>query len=272
MIYLTYDYKKLPDGLGAQYHRVLGIFALAHYYNFKYFHTPITFFEHFVDANLAEDFFQIKNNYSFDINFDIEFDFENPRPEQLEIIKKRFSGKEKNVLVKIWNPFVSLIQNDCFEYLDVEIPNLRKILPNRDLFFDKTELNISIHIRRNDVNKNHFRYKDLGYFLNIIDSLKKKYKDKKKIHILTQITEENKNEFDILKNFEEVTLHTNNDVFFDLYHLIYSDVLVTGGSGFSSVAALYNKNTVYYVPKILFDGSLTKKLNRWKSIDELLLS
>lgn len=272
MIYLTYDHKKLPDGLGAQYHRVLGILALANFYNFKYIHTPINFFEHSVSPRLAEDFFQIKNHYSDDsIDFDLIFELENPIPEQFFVINKRFSNKNKNILIKIWNPFVSLIENKCFDYFDVEIPKLRGILSKREIIFDKNILNISIHIRRNDITKDHFRYKNINYFLNIIDGLQKTYCVKKKIHIFTQISNDNKNEFDIFDQIEEVSIHANGDVFSDLYHMIESDVLVTGGSGFSSVAALYNKSIVYYLPKILFDGSTTQKLSRWKSIDDLML-
>jgi uncharacterized protein with HEPN domain len=80
----------------------------------------------------------------------------------------------------------------------------------------------------------------------IINNLKKEYPNSD-IHIFSQ-----EKYFDIkfkkLRDIKDVIIHFDDLDLFDVFHhLCKADVLVTGLSSFSVIAALYNKNKIIYL-------------------------
>jgi hypothetical protein len=66
------------------------------------------------------------------------------------------------------------------------------------------------------------------------------------ICIFTEITPENKNEFNIFQN-DQIKIVANEDVLTTLEYLIQADILIMCKSSFSYIAGLYNKNQVIYM-------------------------
>jgi len=247
MLYLTYDTTVCCDGLGAQYQRVVGIIALAIEYNCIYVHTPLDKIE-FVHSKeyLAEieKYFQIKNNYTNvdQIKFDKVISIICPKEED---ILSNFNNPG-NTLIKICVPYDILDKNTKLYYKAIDF--LKIIKEKKEIFNEDNIIKIAIHIRRGDVSfdKNTSRYIPIDYYIKIINSLKKKYKNSK-IYILTEINENNLNEFKIFKNYKNVIVFPNLDTLYTLEFLIKADVLVISKSSFSYLAGLYNNNIVYYI-------------------------
>ena len=266
MLYLTYNININNDGMGAQYHRIIGIICISEYYNFKYVHTPITKMEHLDDLKYLDDienFFQIVNNYQNvnSINYDEVFEENNPSINDLN----KYDIK-KNILIKIFLPhnicdFNTDIYKEC-------MPKLHNILTNKYLPFYENNNNkkIAIHIRRGDVtqNKNIDRYTSLNEIINIINVFKDKYNNCS-FYIFTQIDDNNKNEFDIFNNDASINIRANEDILLTLNHLINADILIICKSSFSYLAGLYNINEVYY-----FDF-WHNPLNNWENVKDLKL-
>ncbi len=266
MLYLTYNIKINPDGMGAQYQRVVGIICISLYYNFQYVHTPIIKMDHIEDMkylNNIDNFFQISNNYPNvdSIVYDNIFEESNPTIDDLN----KYNINNKNILVKIYLPY-NICDNNTIVY-ETGMQRLRNILIDKNLpFYKNNYKKIAIHIRRGDVKAtvNENRYVPLDEIIKIINTFKKKY-DNCSFYIFTQIDETNKNEFDIFNNDTMVQIKANEDILLTLNHLIHADILVLCKSSFSYLAGLYNNNTVYY-----FDF-WHSKLSNWKNINELEL-
>lgn len=113
--------------------------------------------------------------------------------------------------------------------------------------FENDFLNIAIHIRRGDVythftqnNKCQARWREIDYYQKIIDFLETKYNNSC-IHIFS----EGKKELFNLK-LKNGVYHLNENDFKTFHMMASADILVTGMSSFSIVAAYVNKNITYY--------------------------
>jgi hypothetical protein len=140
--------------------------------------------------------------------------------------------------------------------------NFKLINKNYPEYFNKSMVNIAIHIRRGDIcfpqNIKTFEhaYFPNKYFVLLINSFHKKYKNAN-IHIFSN--KENTEGWDDFKDLN-VTLHLRSRIANglsknnqkqihyekkDICHFCEADILVIGGT-FSYVAAFFNLNTVYY--------------------------
>lgn len=281
MLYLTYDASSLHDGLGAQYQRIIGIIGLATRYNCAYVHTPPEKLAHGVTPATAEDFFGIAQAFpSVDsVTYDEVITTRCPSEEALQSYINIATSSEKNTLVRIlfpygiiegWSSSRTLSEDYVREHrlpvYDLAMSLVRPLLSATcPLSFDTSKLNIAIHIRRGDVLQlnEEPRDKPASFYDDIIAKLKKRYSQPKRIHVYSQITEANRDEFTPWANDPEIQLHADEDVFLSLYHMIHADVLVTGCSSFSLVAGLYSTNPVFYVPYA------HKPLPRWANIESL---
>jgi hypothetical protein len=134
---------------------------------------------------------------------------------------------------------------------------------NRTLIYDKNKINIAIHIRvfndndticeniesytSSDRNSSIRYYFTCEMYEKLITKLKIQYPNSD-IHIFSQ-----EKYFDIkfkkLREIENINIHFDDLDLFDTFnHLCKADVLVMGLSSLSIIAALYNKNTVIYLP------------------------
>jgi len=267
MLYLTYNINWLPDGMGAQYQRIIGIIGIANYYNYIYVHNPIIKMAHLdTDDYLVniENYFQIMNNYS-NVN-SIVYDniYEENSPAVDTLINYDSKNKDKKILIKICFPY-SICDANPIIYEKV-MPRLRSLIIDKNLPFynnDKT-IKIAIHVRRGDVklNVNGDRYTSINDIIKIIKFLRNKYTNCT-FYIFTQIDETNKNEFDIFNNDNTVKIKANEDQLLTMKHLINADILVMCKSSFSYIAGCYNKNIVYY------ESFWHNPLSNWINIQNL---
>jgi len=265
-LYLTYDINYHSDGFGAQYHRLVGIYCLAKLIDAKYAHTPIIRFEH-LPENYSE-----KINQHFGLNkFELgqngvpevfQETISNTIPNTLDSLKIDTQGENK--LIKIGMPHHILDNNpDLFDVGMNELRELKKKINLPEFVNNKT--NIAIHIRRGDVGteSNSDRYTDNNYYVNIINKLNEKYKGCN-IFIFSQGTEG----FDEFKQIQNVKILNDFDVIETFEYLCNADVLIMAKSSLSYLAALYsNSSDIYMEP---FTHWPHKKLNRWKSMNDLM--
>ena len=247
MLYLTYELG--IDGLGGQYQRIIGILALSKKYGCKYVHTPIQYMEHIPEPkqeylNKIEEYFQISQHYknSKDLIYDKVISVQSPNIENAILLYK---SSTENILLVLGNPSAILDRDtSIYNYI---IPELRQIKQKIDLpHYDLHNKNIAIHIRRGDVNQTRYpdRYTKIEYFKKIAEQLSHRHQTAN-ICIFTELTDENKNEFEIFNDMN-VKIIANEDVLTTLDYLICADILVTCKSSFSYIAGLYNANTVLY--------------------------
>ena len=279
MLYLTYDASSLHDGLGAQYQRILGIIGLAARYNCTYVHTPVEQLAHGVLPHDAEAFFGIQRAFPSvnEVIYNEVITTRCPSEEALLSYIRIAESSGKNILVRILLPYgilegwsgekklsESYVMEHRLPIYDCAMQLVRPLLSTSiPLSFNTSRLNIAMHIRRGDILhlQEESREKPLSFYIGIIDKIKKLYPQQKVIHVYTQITDANRDEFVDLVNNPEIQLHANEDVLSSLYHMICSDVLITGCSSFSLVAGLYNTNRVFYVEYA------HKPLPRWTTIE-----
>lgn len=279
MLYLTYDASSLHDGLGAQYQRIIGIVGLAARYNCTYVHTPVEQVAHGVTPEEAEAFFGIGRAFPSvgSVNYGEIITTRCPSEEALLSYIRIAESSGKHTLVRILFPYgiiegwsgerqlsESYLSEHRLPIYDRAMSLVRPLLSttfSRSL--NTSLLNIAMHIRRGDVLhlQEEPRDKPLSYYFGIIEKIKKLYPLPKMIHIYTQITDANRDEFVDLVRDPEIQLHADEDVFSSLYHMIHADVLITGCSSFSLVAGLYNTNRVFYVPYA------HRPLPRWTNIE-----
>jgi hypothetical protein len=256
------------EGVGAQYQRIIGLLAIAKRHNLKYFHIPI----------------QIGHNYSNDPEWNQKWDI-------MFNIKKLANNNDidYSLLEKIYTPYINDISleqllkdnenktNILNHYFlpfnifdsnpDYYLSNIQNDLitayddnnSTRKLIYDKTKINIAIHIRvYSDYdglkyfddysnNKSNRFYMNCDMYITLISKLKNTYQNAD-IHIFSEETY-----FDLhykkIRDIDNIKIHLNDlDTFDTFHHLCKADVLCLGTSSFSIVAGFYNKNTVIYLP------------------------
>ena len=243
-------------------------------------HTPVEDIAHGVKTEDAEAFFGISGAFPsvHSVSYGEVITARCPSEEALLSFIRIAESSGKNTLVRILFPYgivegwssakplsESFIREHRLPMYDRAMTLLRPHLsPAIPLSFDTTKLNISIHIRRGDVVhlKEEPRDKPLSFYVKIIETLRALYPQSKTIHVYTQLTDTNRNAFVEFATVPDIKLHADEDVFSSLYHMIHSDVLVTGCSSFSLVAGLYNTNRVFYV------NYAHKALPRWTNIED----
>jgi len=249
MLYLAYSTSN--DGLGGQYQRILGLMALARKYQCTYVCNPILQMEHIPNPQTEylkriEDFFQIQNNFSSinEHHYDQVINFE--RISELTILSYLEKAQNSNILLKICIPN-AILDNDPNIY-NLIIPQLRDIKGTIPLpLYSSVKKNIALHIRRGDVSEitHPGRFTPISVFKQIADKLVIQYPDSN-ICIFTEITQENKDEFNIFQK-DQIKVVANEDVLTTLEYLIQADILIMCRSSFSYIAGLYNKNQVIYM-------------------------
>ena len=136
-----YTIKGKTDGFGAQYQAILSGIAYCNYEKYVYVHTPIKQMEHNVDVSKANEFIGINTTHN-----DICKIEEQPFSESVHFSETPSIYYTDKVLKYI---------REC--YYSTEKPSIGLI-------------DIAIHIRRGDVNKNknQNRYTDNSYYREII--------------------------------------------------------------------------------------------------------
>ena len=120
--------------------------------------------------------------------------------------------------------------------------------PKGDLTsLNRNIINISLHIRRGDVNKNQnsTRFTENQHYIDILNFLLpilEKYNKTYSINLYSQ------GEVTDFKEFEKFTIdfHLNESIFSTFHNLIHSEILILAKSSFSYLAGLYSNNIIFY--------------------------
>jgi hypothetical protein len=222
------NYKK-HDGFGSVFQNIIFDILYTEYHGNTFVYTPIPTIDH---------------NYTNDPNFTIEL-------EEFMNIKNEYKcpdNLDKNTIITY--PI-------CTTYSFIE-SNINKIFSSesfnklKNIFykgkhspFDKNYINIAVHVRRHNSRDTRIAGTDTpdSYYLNIINTIRKKYIDKQlKFHIYSQ---GNENNFNVYKNNDTI-FHLNESVKDTFTGLVYGDILVMSRSSFSYIAALLSNGIIYY--------------------------
>jgi hypothetical protein len=269
MLYITYNANNFHnDGMGAQYQRMIAIISICFYfqYNAEYIHTPITKIEHIYsneEVQQIEDYFGFSKRFKCvtDINYDeiVEYNIIKDYDIFNNLIRKS-KIENKNILLKTALIF-NIVEKYMYMYENAMI-HLRSICSCKIgeegvalNHYIKHGKNVAIHIRRGDVTLNTtnrdilLRFTPMDVFKNIIMKLQqqKEYSDMN-FYIFTELTVENKHEFEIFNDIDNLEIISDNQTLNTFHHLANADVLVTCKSSFSYISAFYNPNIVYYLP------------------------
>jgi len=271
-MYITYNYLntcniKELEGIGSQYQKIITLYAVARKHNLKYIHIPISIGHNYEKDeewdNKWDKFFNFKkisNNDEIDIDdLDKEFILNNYD------FKNILDEKDSKKLYFVFHTLTIFEKNPDYYFKDIQddlINAYNETNNNRKLIYNKNKINIAIHIRvfndydniceninsyiTSDKNLSYRYYYTCEMYEKMINDLKNEYPNSD-IHIFSQ-----EKYFDIkfknLRKIKDINIHFNDLNLFDtFYHLSKADILVTGLSYFSLIAALYNKNKIIYL-------------------------
>ena len=273
MIYLTIHRK---DGFGVYYLTIIKAIIFSKEHNITYLHTPSTYIAH---HNNEPDFPLIMEKFCNVADGEKLFDSDQIFDEIITIdridintVKRYFSNNSSN----------QIHNND--EFLHMEKPEFNilfrvsnfdpKVLPSIDsnismfisryyrtekpeiLYYTEDELNVAVHIRRGkDISKEHNKYIDDEYYLNIIKHICSHLSEtnmKYKIHIFSQ------QGLDINKYLNDETSFNIDENIRETFHaMVCADILVISPSStFSIAASLLNTNCV-----------INRKLDQYSAIN-----
>jgi hypothetical protein len=231
-MYFTSD--KRVDGFGSQFQTLLHIIYYSSVNNAEYIHIPIQTIEH---------------NYLND-------------PQYVKTLEEFMCVKMFKSIHDIDTSCISNVRNitsaECRNYFEKDVNRAMShisLVTYKSTFwnninenhYNNNKFNISIHIRRGDVqpNYNSYRYTSNQFYLTQMQHLSEKYKDRDILfHIYSEGLE---SEFECFKT-QNTVLHLNEDVKTTFIGLITSDVLVQSKSSFSYVAGLLSKGIIYHIP------------------------
>ena len=254
------------EGVGATYQRIIAFLAIAKKHNLKYIHILPKIGHNYNNEQewheKWDNMFNImkltNNNYNIDLSkFENNF-FTDITKEDIE----KLSITIDNNIYNYFNPYEIFDKNPHYYLSDIQDELINAYDENnnhRKLIYDKNKINIAIHMRvYNDYdNKENYEncknntsirhYMTSEKYIKLINYLKDKYPNSD-IHIFSQ-----EKYFDLcykkIRDVDNVIFHFDDlDTFETFHHLCKADVLCMGTSSFSILSAIYNKNTVIYLP------------------------
>lgn len=224
----TITHVEQADGFGSQFQTIIAAAVYADLHDMEYAYTPFSFMEHNYDNDPE---FILKKECL--INFIGNFALADQNSIPLKVNFKSFfdthikACASSNALQKIRRVF--------------------RANKNKNDYFNSSQYNIAIHIRRPNAHDNRIDGSDTpnSLFLDTIKNLRELYADKNiQFHIYSQGNEAS---FDLFKN-SDTTIHLNDSVEDSFPALVFADVLVTSRSSYSYAAALLSEGLVYYIP------------------------
>lgn len=228
---MYYTIATTTDGFGAQYQKIVETYIYCKMNDLNFLYKP---------------FYTVDHNYENDINYTNKI-------EELVNLKNNIENiNNKNNICKL--DYNSIVRPFFEKNIDIlcnteHMEFIKKCYwGNKDKFCSKNDtLNVSIHIRReNPHDRGQAGARTTtpnSYYLNVMNHIREKYKDKKiSFSIFSQ---GNINKFKELENVD-VKFYLNYDVFETFKMLVSSNILVTSPSSFSYVAALITDGEVYY--------------------------
>jgi hypothetical protein len=218
------------DGFGAQYQRIIETYIYCKLNKINYLYKTLNKIEH----NYEND---SKYNDNIETLINLKNNIEND---------SQLMATELDFLSIVCNFFEKNIDECCkSEHMDF----IKKCFwENKDRnYFKNSKINIAIHIRRDNPH-------DMGragerittpnsYFLNIINQIRHKYKDKElSFHIYSQGNVNNFSEF----ISDDTFFHIDENIIETFTGLVAADILLTSPSSLSYTAALISDGEIYY--------------------------
>jgi hypothetical protein len=260
---MSITYEMTDEGVGAQYHRIVGMLGIAKKHDLKFIHKKITVGHNYDnDPQWNEKWDEIFNIKS--IKSIVEIDDENTRTnKQIVNLGHHASIDDINMIKKNQDNIYSLIvpYDIIFPaskiYYDIIKNDIRDAYNNKSqtFLFDKDKKNIAIHIRvinECDDKDEYVNYENLtGRFdispekyVMLICKFKNIYPNHN-IHIFSQNNIFLK--YKDLEKIDNIKFHLDIDSITTFHHLCNADILVIAESSFSYLAAIYNKNKVIHL-------------------------
>jgi hypothetical protein len=293
---LTYDNTRLTDGVGAQLHRIYGIWAISRLFDLPYLHSPITRVDYqglgALEANAFDPIFHFEFNDLFHIDSDpvphddfFSIDLGNIYPGQIQlfpILVDSGATLGKPALARINFPHgIGDRFPDCYEAC-------KKISPFASPDRDGRMLRVAVHVRRGEqVLVDSGRLLPNAYFINVaasvarvLDGLKIEYQVELWTEVPTgeftvypdhhgisgRITDSalitpemyRLDDFDVLPN---LVRRVNGKTIDCLRQLATADILIMSRSSFSYVAAVLNRNGI-----VMYHPFWHEPLSSWMTV------
>lgn len=171
-------------------------------------------------------------------------------------------GPDNTVYSLPYNQFSGYLSNLLWDY-NTELKDLYWKNKNKHCW-DNGKINVAIHIRRGDINqqKNPDRFISLKSYKEVIDTLRSKNKN----YLFHVYSEGNSNAFRELQS-EDVVLRLNGSDTEAFHELCSADILVTGLSSYSVMAAYLSNAEIVYFP--FFNYTDWKNQNHCMSVNDL---
>jgi hypothetical protein len=225
------------DGFGSQYQKIIECYIFSKFNNLIFHYRPFSSIEH----NYDNDSLFIKKKEKF-INLIDNIENINFEQYKYTIVTHEtfmYNFFEKNIDICCNSEHMKFIKNCFWKNKDKNV-------------FKNENMNIVIHIRRLNAhdggitNAGDRITNNNNYYLNIINTIKKKHSNKKVLfHIHSQGKLENFFEF---SNQENIILKLNDDSECSFIEMVAADILVISPSSFSYTAALLSDGEVWYKP------------------------
>jgi hypothetical protein len=116
--------------------------------------------------------------------------------------------------------------------------------------FKNDRLNVAVHIRTNnkvDIQLDGFRVTPLQYYFNIINNIREKYRNSKKLPLFHIYSQYKFHDYKLYNN-NDIYYHLNENMFDSFIGMVAADILVTSKSSYSYIAAILSDGEIYYNP------------------------
>jgi len=241
---------------GHKFHNWITGLYLSKLFNLEYIYTPFT-----QDAERYENFLNLHTGYrhlsdigpvkAYTTTHDFCHDdamYEGFYVKSLKRFEQFIASIPEGSLINLGhNPFPGMLT----QHYEQVIPELQKAYwkldRNINLIYLKDKVSVAIHIRRGDINFNNNpdRWLDLTHYRNIIGNLNRELGENNlDICIFSEGQPE---DFKDLATSNVRIILGGSDLV-AIHHMCSADILVTGQSSFSIMAAYFNKNFVIYTP------------------------
>jgi len=258
---MSITYEMTEEGVGAQYQRIVGMLGIAKKHDLKFIHKKITVGHNYDNDPLWNEKWDEIFNFK-SIKSIVEIDDENTRTNKQIVNLDTISINDIDMVKK--NQDNIYLLKHPFGIVD-NAPNYYKIIQNdiRDAYnnksqtflFDKDKKNIAIHIRvinECDDKDEYVNYENLTgrhdispeKYVMLIYKFKNIYPNHN-IHIFSQNNIFLK--YKDLEKIDNIKFHLDIDSITTFHHMCNADILVIAKSSFSYLAAIYNKNKIFYL-------------------------
>jgi hypothetical protein len=239
---ITYAGRK--DGIGAQLHSILSLFAYAKLRNLQYLDRPI--------SNVAHNY---EASPSWDRDWNLFFNLPTRSTEQDE--EPKFLRQVTRELFLKQQGFYSATKAHRFtdffpEVYNQIMPRFRHLydtaeFPKKSLFLSSANtLKIAIHLRRGDVlTERPERASSLEDALTHLKDLREMLNRRSVDFEIIVFSQGDESEFNHFKD-PRTRVHLGDDIFSTLHTMITADVFFMACSALSYIAGLYSKGIVVY--------------------------